>query len=115
MSGKRRRPPARAAKPATKLLDLSEFASLEDALAKTEPGERYGNVAALLIPVATGMPMTLTTMCWQSAITRVEELQQAIVRETRAGNPHAVFPLVRAFAETVVLLVHSGRSSNSTG
>jgi hypothetical protein len=91
-------------KPAREL-DLAQFASLDDALAKVEPGERYTNVGAVVIP-AEGLPLTLPTLFWFSMISRSEGLHQAIAREIRAGNPHAVFPLIRAFAEAVVLVIY---------
>jgi hypothetical protein len=39
-------------------------------------------------------------------ITRSEGLHGAAAREIEAGNPHATFPLIRAFAEAVVLLIY---------
>jgi hypothetical protein len=89
-------------------LDLDQFTSLEDALVKVEPGDRYLEVGKVLMPLGDGMPMTLGTMFWFSMITRSEGLHQAIAREIRAGNPHAVFPLIRAFAEAVVLVIYVG-------
>lgn len=109
MTKKRRRVPRAApsaAAPEPRKLDLTQFASLDDALAKVEPGERYTDVGKLLIPISDGMPMTLGTMFWFSMISRSEGLHQAIAREIRASNPHAVFPLIRAFAESVVLVIY---------
>jgi hypothetical protein len=106
---KKRKSTRRAAPPATQepqKLDLAQFASLEDALTKAEPGDRYLNVGKLLMPIGDGMPMTIGTMFWFSMITRSEGLHQAIAREIRASNPHAVFPLIRALAESVVLLIY---------
>lgn len=91
-----------------KKLDLEQFASLEDALTKVEPGDRYLEVGKLMMPLGEGMPMTLGTMFWFSMISRSEGLHQAIAREIRAGNPHAAFPLIRAFAEAVVLVIYVG-------
>jgi hypothetical protein len=39
-------------------------------------------------------------------ITRSEGLHSATAREIREGNPHAVFPLIRALAENVVLMIY---------
>jgi hypothetical protein len=97
------------------MLDLSQFASLDDALNKVEPGSRYLDVGRLLIPIGDGMPMTLTTMFWFSMITRSEGLHQAIAREIRQNNPHAVFPLIRAFAEAVVLVLYVHDHPNYIG
>jgi hypothetical protein len=60
----------------------------------------------MLIPIGEGMPVTIAPMFWFSMISRTEGLHQAIAREIRAGNPHAVFPLLRAFAEAVVLVIY---------
>jgi hypothetical protein len=90
-----------------KMLNLSQFASLDDAVVQVEPGNRYLEVGKLLMPLeGGGMPMTLTTLFWFSVITRSEGLHGAIAREIREGNPHAVFPLIRAFAEAVVLVIY---------
>jgi hypothetical protein len=99
-----RQAPTAATEP--RQLDLTQFASLEDAITKVEPGDRYLEVGKLLMPLGDGMPMTLGTMFWFSMITRSEGLQQAVAREIRASNPHAVFPLIRALAESVVLLIY---------
>lgn len=88
------------------LLDLSQFASLDDALAKVEPGDRYLRIGELLLPASGGMPMTLTNLFWFSMLTRSGGLHGAIAREIRHGNPHGVFPLIRAFAEAVVLVIY---------
>ena len=56
------------------------------------------------MPVSEGLPLTLPTLFWFSMITRSEGLHRAIAREAREGNAHAVFPLIRALAESVVLV-----------
>lgn len=58
----KRNSPAKHAPP-PKMLDLSQFASLDEAVAKVEPGDRYLEVGKLLMPLdGGGMPMTLTTL-----------------------------------------------------
>jgi hypothetical protein len=106
MSRPRKRSRPRSEKPEPKKLDLRQFASLEDAFAKVEPGERYVDVGALLLPVGDGLPRTMPVLFWFSMISRAQGLHEAIAREIRAGNPHAVFPLIRAFAEAVVLVIY---------
>lgn len=94
---KRQSSPSREGRPET--LDLSQFASLEEAMVKVAPGDRYLEIGKLLIPLDDrGMPMTLMTMFWFSMITRSQGLHAAIAREISEQNPHAVFPLIRAFA-----------------
>ncbi|HEY8775029.1 MAG TPA: hypothetical protein VIM33_00970 [Gaiellaceae bacterium] len=90
------------------MLDLSQFASCDDAFEKVEPGDRYLKIAMLQMPVGPDerMPITLTSMFWTSMINRSEGLHQAISREIRQGNPHAVYPLIRALAESVVLVIY---------
>lgn len=39
-------------------------------------------------------------------MTRARGLYDGIAREARAGNPHAVFPLIRQFAEMVALVFY---------
>lgn len=95
-----RKPPATPAKK----LDLAQFASHEDAFAKVEPGDRYRRVGE--VAVGAELTMAMPTLFWLSMLSRAEGLHQAIAREIRAGNPHAVLPLIRAFAETVTLLIY---------
>lgn len=93
--------------PGREMVDLSQFASLGDAVAKVAPGDRYLEVGKLLLPLGDkGMPMTMPVMFWFSMITRSEGLHGAIAREIEDGNPHAVFPLLRAFAEATVLVIY---------
>ena len=93
-------------KPEPKKLNLAQFASLEDAFARVEPGQRYVDVGSVILPFGDGMPMTMPVVFWFSMISRAQGLHEAIAREIRAGNPHAVFPLIRAFAEAVVLVIY---------
>jgi hypothetical protein len=98
-AGRRRDEPPRQ-------LDLSQFSSLDDALAKVEPGTRYLDVGKLLIPTSEDRPITMPLLFFMSMITRCEGLHGAIAREIRVGNPHAVFPLIRAFSEAVTLVIY---------
>ena len=43
------------------MLDLSQFASLDEAMTRVEPGDRYLEVGKVLMPLGEGMPMTLAT------------------------------------------------------
>jgi hypothetical protein len=89
------------------MLNLAQFESLDDALEKIAPRDRYLEVGKLIMPAARErLPLTLATFFWFSMITRSEGLHGAIVREIREENPHAVFPLIRAFAEAVILLIY---------
>jgi hypothetical protein len=89
-----------------KRVDISQFDSVEDALEKVEPKSRYVEIGAMLLPLESGMPSTLQSLFWMSMITRSEGLHQAIARECKNANPYAVFPLIRAFAEAVVLVFY---------
>jgi hypothetical protein len=87
-------------------LDLKQFASVEDAVAKVQPGDRYLEVAKILLTLGDELPLTLPAMFWFSMITRSQGLHEAIAREIGEENPHAVFPLIRAFAESVLLVIY---------
>jgi hypothetical protein len=89
------------------MVDLSQFESLDDAMHKVEPGDRYVEVGKLAIPLPEGgMPLTLAFYFWFSMIARCEGLHRATASEIRSGNPHAVFPLIRGLAEAVVLVIY---------
>jgi hypothetical protein len=91
------------------LLDLSQFESVDDALTKIEPGYRYRDVGLSVLPVGTvpAAGISYERLFFLSMITRSEGLHGAIAREIRQSNPHAVFPLIRAFAEDVVLVIYA--------
>jgi len=88
-----------------KKLDLSQFASLEDAVEKAKPGDLYVDVGSLLLG-RDGMALNYRVLFFFAMISRAEGLHQAIAREIEQKNPHAVFPLLRAFAESVTLLIY---------
>jgi hypothetical protein len=88
------------------LLDLGQFDSIADAFARAKPGDRYLNLGALVVPHSNGMGMTLPVLFWFSMLARSQGLHEAIAREIPNGNPHAVFPLIRAYAESLVLVMY---------
>lgn len=88
-------------------MDLAQFESLEDALERIEPGSRYTDISAGVLPLArNGMPITWETLFWFSMITHVTGVQSAIAREGRHANPHAVVPLIRTLTEAAVTLYY---------
>ena len=89
-----------------KRVNISQFESVDDALEKVEPKSRYVEIGAMLLPLESGMPSTLQSLFWMSMITRSEGLHQAIARECKNANPYSVFPLIRAFAEAVLLVFY---------
>jgi len=100
---------AKQSKPRPERLDLDQFESVEDALEKIESGDRYFDIGKLAMSYGedgAGLPLTRPVLFWFSMITRSQGLHDAIVREVGEGNPHAVFPLIRAFAESVVLVYY---------
>lgn len=62
-----------------------------------------------MLKAAFARPHTysLLTIFAQSACTRFRALHEGVVREVRASNPHAAFPLNRAFAETVLTVAYA--------
>jgi hypothetical protein len=88
------------------MLDLAQFDSFDDAIAKIAPGDRYLEIGKLVVPISSALPLTLATLFWFSMITRSEGLHSAVAREIAESNPHAVFPLLRAFSESVVLAIY---------
>lgn len=92
--------------PQPRMLDLSIFTSLDDALEQIHVGDRYIEIAAPILEPFEGRPFGMTYVFFSSMLTRITALHEAIEREARRENPHSVFPLLRAFAETVVVLIY---------
>jgi hypothetical protein len=86
-------------------LDLGQFRDLDDALKQLADSRIYEDV----IEAAFARPhrYTVLTMFAQSACTRFRGLHEGIVREVAASNPHAAYPLNRAFAETVLTVAYA--------
>jgi hypothetical protein len=88
-------------------VDFQQFDSVEDALARIDPGDQYLELARLLTTRGDeSMGMTIEIMFWSSVLTRCYGLHAAIAREIGHQNPHAVLPLLRSFAETMALLMY---------
>jgi hypothetical protein len=87
------------------LLDLDQFRDLDDALDQLANSRVYDDV--LMAAFARPHTYSVLTMFAQSACTRFRALHEGIVREVSASNPHATFPLNRAFAETVLTVAYA--------
>jgi hypothetical protein len=58
------------------------------------------------MPHGPELDLTLPVLFWFSMITRSEGLHGAIAREISNQNPHGTFPLIRAFTESVLLVIY---------
>jgi hypothetical protein len=87
------------------MLDLDQFKDLNDALDQLSNSRVYDDV----IEAAFARPCvyTVLTMFAFSACTRFRALHEGVVREVAASNPHTVFPLNRAFAETILVVAYA--------
>lgn len=94
--------------PQPQLLDLEQFGSLGNALSTIKPRHRYRDVGLRVFPRGTVPPSGIDypRLFFLSMITRSEALHGAIAREAREQNAHAVFLLLRAFAEDVALVIY---------
>jgi hypothetical protein len=89
------------------LLDLSQFASLDDAISNVQTGRIYEEVSTpYLQAIHADGRLFYLDLFFMSAITRARSLHEGIAREIAAANPHATFPLIRQFAETVALVFY---------
>jgi hypothetical protein len=86
------------------MLDVGQFESLDDAMNRAEPGS-YADLAEASLPKPP-FDFTYLHLFFMSMVTRTQGLHDAIAREIRHENPHAVFPLMRALAEAVVLMIY---------
>lgn len=87
------------------MLNLSQFASLDDAIEKcAAASRRYEEAVTTAGGLAEGAQLTHRTMFLMSAVARSRGLHEGVVSELRNSNPHAVFPLMRSLAETALML-----------
>jgi hypothetical protein len=87
------------------MLNVEQFGSREAAKAAVHRERGYDEVAgqALTSMINAGQGLTLVNAFFMSAVTRARGLHEAVAREIACDNPHAVFPLMRQFAETVAM------------
>jgi hypothetical protein len=86
-------------------LDLSEFKSIEDAIASISDSRVYENeISELIEQFGSRIEWTLALMFAQSSVSRLRAFHEGSVREIAANNPHAAFTLIRSLAETVMAL-----------
>lgn len=86
------------------MLDLSVFRSLEEAISVTDTSGSYWTTLAANLSIESGSPITMNLFFAESIVSRCQGTHEAIVREIRHENPHAVFPLLRSLVETFTLL-----------
>jgi hypothetical protein len=80
-------------------VDLTQFRSVRDATEKVVAAGDYADVAKHFLSTKGIDPTALPVLFFSSMINRCNGLHTAIAREMQAQNPHAVFPLIRAYAE----------------
>jgi hypothetical protein len=86
-------------------LDLTQFESLDAAVAAVIPGRQYEDVAAQVLE-RNGAGVTELTVFFMSAVSRARSLHEGVATAIAASNPHAAFPLIRQFAETVAVVLY---------
>ena len=89
-----------------KRLDLTQFGSVQDAIEKVAEARDYDEIAKRFLGIE-GIDLTaLPVLFFSSMVNRCNSLHAAIAREMQAQNPHAAFPLIRAYAEGAALLIY---------
>jgi hypothetical protein len=88
--------------------DVEQFATVEDAVASVQRERAFDDVAGPILQSYVDRQGEWTELLgfFQSAVTRARGLREAIVREIAQGNPHAVFTLLRQFAETIAVVFY---------
>lgn len=92
-------------------LDLSGFVDPDEAVRRACAGlAEYTGTARELIG-ATGA-MRVAHMAFMGFVARARGLHEAIAREIKNENPHAVFILIRGMAELATLLLYTNKYPN---
>jgi hypothetical protein len=92
--------------PAHQRVDLTQFESVEDAIKKMAAAEEYDEIAKHFLARKGIDPTALPVLFLSSMVNRCNSVHAAIAREMQAQNPHAVFPLIRAYSEGAALLIY---------
>lgn len=89
-------------------IDLSQYASVEDALSEAQGLADQLKRVAIRAMTEDNPERTLSLahiFLW-SALARAKGLHDGIEREIQASNPHATFPLIRTYVELDGLLLY---------
>lgn len=88
------------------MLDLSAFTDSDTCLRLAAVGCPKAYTAIAKRHMKGQEHLTPNLMLFGSFVSRMRGLHEGIVREISAGNPHAVLPLERAWAEVVALAIY---------
>jgi hypothetical protein len=89
-------------------VDITQFASLSDALDELHPHSIYNDLAPEYFsnsPNEPGIPQLVL----QAMLVRMNGLHQGIHRELVRDNPFGVWPLMRAFFELEIAMLYTSR------
>jgi len=92
--------------PTRQRVDLKQFGSVQDAIEKVVAAGDYDELAKNFLASEGIDPTALPVLFFSSMVNRCNSLHAAIAREMQAQNPHAVFPLIRAYAEGAALVIY---------
>jgi len=92
--------------PTPERVDLAQFKSVQDAIEQVTAAADYDTLAKHFL-ARKGLDGTALPVIFFSAmVNRCNSLHAAIAREMKVQNPHAVFPLIRAYSEGAALLIY---------
>ena len=89
-------------------VDISQFASISDALELVHPHSTYNDLAAEHFS-NTPEEADIPQLVLQATLARMNGLHQGIHREMTQDNPFGVWPLMRAFFELEVAMLYVTR------
>lgn len=97
--------------PSPALLDLRDYVDRERALALAADGcpQRYSQIVAAHLGTITELE-TEELILFGSFASRMRGLHEGVLREISANNPHAAFPLLRAFLEVTTIALYVSRN-----
>lgn len=92
-----------------RMLDLSDFVDPEQAFLRASAGVTdYTEIARAAMADASSMQVA--HMAFMAFVARARGLHEAIVREIRHENPHAVFLLLRSMAELATIILYTNQN-----
>jgi len=87
-------------------VDLGRFKSVEDAITQANAAKGEFDGLAKQVVLADAGKLSPLPMFMLSAIARANGLHIAAVHAIETTNPHAAFPLIRAYADVVVITLY---------
>jgi hypothetical protein len=91
------------------MVDATWFTTMEDATQRLAPGDAYDQLTRRFFTSNPSGEIRMNQLVLLALLVRMNGLHQGTLRELANDNPHAVWPLMRAYFELEVAMLYISR------